>query len=593
MASEPLPFPAPTHLVARRRTVRSGDVDLAVFTQGDAASPTVLLVHGFPDTHRLWDAMADRLAENYHVVRYDVRGAGESTAPRGKSAYTTERLGEDLFAVADAVSPDRPVHLVAHDWGSIHAWESVTAPRAEARIASFTSISGPCLDHVAHWLRRRLARPTPANLRAVVTQLAASWYIGLFHLPVLPGLAWRTVLGPRWPQILERLEGVRPLSAHLGPTVGADAARGVRLYRANMLPKLLGPRLRPTAVPVQVVQPTRDKFVTAALADDLERWVGRLWRRRLVGGHWAPAARPDALARMVEEFVDHVRGEPMTRSLQRAKAGEPGDRFTNRLVVVTGAGRGIGRATAQAFADRGAEVVVADLDLDAARRTAAAIGPAAYPYQIDVADEPAVRRFADDVAAEHGVPDVVVNNAGIGMAGPFLDTTAQDWRRVLDVNLLGVVHGCRAFGSLMVEAAEGGHIVNLASAAAYTPSRAMSAYASSKAAVLMLSDCLRAELAGHGIGVSAICPGIVATDITNTTRFAGTADAEQRRLRQQATTAYARRGFGPERVAADIVRAVERDTAVVPVTIEAKLARLGSRFTPALMRRAARVDVIR
>ncbi|HVK20609.1 MAG TPA: SDR family oxidoreductase [Actinokineospora sp.] len=591
MASVPLRFPeTASRLVVRRRTVRADGVELAVFEQGDPTDQTILLVHGFPDTNRLWDGVAERLAETYHVVRYDVRGAGESTAPRERGGYTIDKLAEDLFAVADAVSPEQSLHLVAHDWGSIQAWDPVTDPRAARRIASFTSISGPSLDHAAFWLRGKLSRPTPANLAKVLRQAVSSWYIYLHHLPVLPALAWRTLIGPNWATLLERVEGIKAAAGHPAPTMPRDAARGVKLYTANMLPRLRKPAERRTEVPVQLIIPTRDKFVSPDLSDGIERWVGRVWRRRLVAGHWAPASHPDAVARMVDEFVDHVDGRPMTRGLQRATGA---DDFTHRLVVITGAGRGIGQATARAFAARGAEVVVADLDLAAAKETAASIGPAAYPYQVDVADEAAMRAFAEAVAEEHGVPDVVVNNAGIGMAGAFLDTTTDEWRRVLDVNLLGVVHGCQVFGALMAEHGEGGTIVNLASAAAYTPHRAMSAYAASKAAVLMLSDCVRAELAEHGISVSAICPGIVATDITNTTRFAGKDDVEQQRLRQKATKSYARRGFGPERVATEIVRAVERGTAVVPVTTEAKIARLGARFAPGLMRAAARMDVVR
>ncbi|MFD1048195.1 SDR family NAD(P)-dependent oxidoreductase, partial [Kibdelosporangium lantanae] len=221
-----------------------------------------------------------------------------------------------------------------------------------------------------------------------------------------------------------------------------------------------------------------------------------------------------------------------------------------------------------------------------ARETAAGIGGVAY--QLDVTDESAVQALAARIATEHGVPDVVVNNAGIGIAGPFMLTSTKDWQRVLDVNLLGVVHGCQAFGALMVEAAEGGHIVNVASAAAFTPTRNLPAYATSKAAVLMLTECLRAELAPAGIGVSAICPGIVNTPITRATTFV---DGDQEAKRARAEKAYQRRNFPPSGVASAIVAAVERNKPLVPVAPEAKAALLASRAAPSLMRRLARIGV--
>jgi NAD(P)-dependent dehydrogenase (short-subunit alcohol dehydrogenase family) len=209
---------------------------------------------------------------------------------------------------------------------------------------------------------------------------------------------------------------------------------------------------------------------------------------------------------------------------------------------------------------------------------------------VDVSDPTAMEDFAEAVLHEHGVPDVVVNNAGIGMAGSFFDHSPGDWRKVLDVNLWGVVHGSRLFAGQMAERGQGGHIVNTSSAAAYTPSRALPAYATSKAAVLMLSECLRAELKGEGIGVSAICPGIVDTGITRTARFVGRGEDEQARSRDRAARAYARRGYGPERVAEQLVAAVRDDRAVVPVTPEARLSRLASRAAPGALRLLARLD---
>ncbi|MGW2541502.1 SDR family oxidoreductase [Kitasatospora sp. NPDC001574] len=588
-AGHPAPR-VPHRAASRRRTVHSGGLPLAVFEDGDPGAPTVLLVHGYPDTHAVWDDVAADLARDHHVVRYDVRGAGASGVPAGREGYRLERLADDLFAVADAVSPDRPVHVVAHDWGSLQSWEAVTTPGAERRLASYTTMSGPCLDHMGFWLRDRFRRPTPRHLRQLLAQGAHSWYITAFHLPFLAPGVWRLGLARAWPRVLRDLEGVSPRPGHPQPTLRRDAVRGIELYRANMRPTLRNPRERPTEVPVQLITLTQDHYVGTYLSEGLERWVPGLTRRTLHATHWsALLEKGTAVARMVREHV--ARTEAGRDAPEDRAAAAAGD---GRLVVVTGGGSGIGRATALAFAEDGARVVVCDLDLDAARRTAelaALIGPPAHAYRVDVSDGAAVDAFAQQVAAEHGVPDVIVNNAGIGHSGTFLQTTEKEWQRVLDVNLWGVIHGCRAFGSLMADRGEGGHIVNLASAAAYLPSKALTAYATSKAAVFMLSDCLRAELAGHGIGVSTICPGIVNTNITRTSTFSATTADQQAAKQARAARLYARRGFPPEKVATAVLHAVRTGKAVVPVTPEAKAARFLSRLSPGLLRLAARLNV--
>jgi NAD(P)-dependent dehydrogenase (short-subunit alcohol dehydrogenase family) len=247
-----------------------------------------------------------------------------------------------------------------------------------------------------------------------------------------------------------------------------------------------------------------------------------------------------------------------------------------------------------AFAEAGARVVAVDRDAEGAARTAALarlIGaPDAWGEAVDVSDEQAMEKLADKVADEYGAVDVLVNNAGTGLSGPFLDTTSDDWKQVLDVNLWGVIHGCRIFGRRMAERGQGGHIVNTASAAAFQPSRMLPAYSTSKAAVLMLSECLRAELAGRGIGVSAVCPGIVNTDITATARFTGVSEEEEKRRRKKAARLYGLRNYPPEKVAGAILRAVVRNEAVVPVTPEAHGARLLSRLAPRALRALARLE---
>ncbi|MFD4602891.1 SDR family oxidoreductase [Streptomyces sp. NPDC058464] len=577
---------------ARERRVRTGGVDLCVAELGDPSAPTVVLVHGYPDSKEVWSDVAARLADRFHVVLYDVRGHGRSTAPRPlRGGFTLAKLTDDFLAVIDEVSPDRPVHLVGHDWGSVQSWEFVTVGRTEGRIASFTSMSGPSLDHFGHWIDARVRRPTPRRVGQLLGQGAKSWYVYLLHTPALPELAWRGPLGKAWPRILQRAENL-PAGDYPTSSLPSDAAHGAWLYRDNVRARLRRPREDAYAhAPVQLITPLGDAFLSERLYDDLERWVPRLTRRTLPDKHWVPRTRPDQVASWVEEFVTSVEAG---RSAEQKPADRHAQRFGGQLVLVTGAGSGIGRATAFAFAEAGARVVAVDRDAEAAARTAELsrlIGAAeAWPETADVSDEQAMEKLAEKVHREYGVLDVLVNNAGIGLSGSFFTTTTEDWRRVLDVNLWGVIHGCRLFGARMAERAQGGHIVNVASAAAYQPSRALPAYSTSKAAVLMLSECLRAELASRRIGVTAICPGLINTNITSTARFTGVDEEEERRRQQRSARLYGMRNYPPEKVASAILEAVEHNRAVVPVTPEAKGAWALSRLAPGVLRRIARVE---
>ncbi|MFF7125724.1 SDR family oxidoreductase [Streptomyces sp. NPDC008240] len=576
---------------ARERRVHTGGVELCVAELGAPEQPTVVLVHGYPDSKEVWSQVAGRLADHFHVVLYDVRGHGRSTAPKPlRGGFTLAKLTDDFLAVVDAVSPDRPVHVVGHDWGSVQSWEFVTVGRTKGRIASFTSMSGPSLDHFGHWINARVKRPTPRRVGQLLGQGAKSWYVYMLHTPALPELAWRGPLGKRWPKILQRTEGV-PAGDYPTPSLPSDAAHGAWLYRDNVRARLLRPRTDAFAhAPVQLITPQGDAFLSERLYDDLEQWVPQLTRRTLPAKHWIPRTRPDQVAAWIGEFVTGVEGG---RPAPKA-AGRHADRFGGQLVLVTGAGSGIGRATAFAFAEAGARVVAVDRDAEGAARTAELsrlVGaPEAWAETADVSDEQAMEKLAEKVHREYGVLDVLVNNAGIGLSGSFFTTTTEGWRKVLDVNLWGVIHGCRLFGARMAERRQGGHIVNIASAAAYQPSRALPAYSTSKAAVLMLSECLRAELAGQDIGVTAICPGFVNTNITSTARFTGVDEAEQRRRQKHSARLYGLRNYPPEKVAEAVLDAVTHNKAVVPVTPEARGAHLLSRFMPGVLRGIARVE---
>ena len=576
-------------------TVTRQGVNLQAYTCGDSNKVPVVLVHGYPDNHSVWQPVAERLAKKYFVICYDVRGAGASDAPRKQADYRMNQLSADLAAVVDAIIPGRDFHLVGHDWGSIQSWESVTAEGPlKARIKSYTTISGPCLDHMGHWLRRHTLNLSPAAKAKVFKQALSSWYIGFFHLPVLAPGAWQGGLDKLWPQYLKHRENVHEPEAN--PTQGKDGKHGVQLYRANFRNKLINPEDRHAACPVQLIVPTRDNYVGTQLFDDLHHWVGQLYRRDINANHWVPLSHPDTIAAWIGEFVAGVESGKMSGALQHARVRpeRQGLPLYGKTAVITGAGSGIGRATALRFAAEGADLVCVDINEDSAEATAEQarqLGAAAWSRKVDVGSAQAMQRLASWTEKELGGADIVINNAGIGMAGGVLETSTQDWDRLLKVNLWGVIHGSRLFARQMIDGHRKGHIINVASAAAFAPNRKLAAYSTSKAAVHMLSECLRAELAEHHIGVSSICPGFVATGIANSTVYAGLSDEQQAEKRAKADALYKRRNFSPDQVAAAILDAVLTNPALSLVGAEAWTTRLLSRFAPMLSRQVARLDI--
>ncbi len=134
-------------------------VRIAVYEEGNPDGPPVVLVHGFPDSHVLWDGVVPLLAERFRIIRYDNRGVGLSSAPKPVSAYTMARFADDFAAVSGELSPGRPVHVLAHDWGSVGMWEYLTRPGASERVASFTSVSGPSQDILVDYIFSGLRRP--------------------------------------------------------------------------------------------------------------------------------------------------------------------------------------------------------------------------------------------------------------------------------------------------------------------------------------------------------------------------------------------------------------------------------------------------
>jgi pimeloyl-ACP methyl ester carboxylesterase len=270
-------------------------VKLAVYEAGDPDAVTIVAIHGYPDNASVWDGVTELLHDKFHMVSYDVRGAGSSAAPDARAGYRLDQLEADVQSVIDAVSPDRPVHLLAHDWGSIQGWQCVTGDRLRGRIASYTSISGPGLDQAARWVRAKL-RPSPRDLTTLLRQLGHSYYLLLFQLPVLPELGWRT-------GIFDRL---------LGGSKGnqrrlTDKINGLELYRANRRPRR-SPAARAHAdIPTQVLAPTGDPFVGQPLQTEAPvPYASDLRIHSVAGGHWIMRRSPEVVAQACADLVEEV-----------------------------------------------------------------------------------------------------------------------------------------------------------------------------------------------------------------------------------------------------------------------------------------------
>lgn len=251
-----------------------------------------------------------------------------------------------------------------------------------------------------------------------------------------------------------------------------------------------------------------------------------------------------------------------------------------RLALITGAGRGIGAATAHALAAAGCRVVATDVDGDAAEKTALACtehtGNEAWSERLDVTDALAVGALAERLEREQGPLDIVVANAGVGMSGRFESMTLDDWRWIRDVNLDGVVHTVHAFGRPMLQRGSG-HVVVVSSAFGYTTRATEPGYVTTKAAVLAFARCLAADWRPRGVGVTAVCPGLINTPIIDHTRFLG--DQDDRTHRRRAERLF-RRGHKPSTVGKAIVKAIEKNRVVAPAGWEARLGWWAHRFTP-------------
>lgn len=232
--------------------------------------------------------------------------------------------------------------------------------------------------------------------------------------------------------------------------------------------------------------------------------------------------------------------------------------FTGKSVFITGAGSGIGYEVALAFARAGADIVATDVNqegLDKLRPEVESLGVKYRSDILNVADEQAFQNLAEQLGDEGSLPDIVVNNAGIAFLNSFANTSSEQWRLTLDVNVLGVVWGSRLFINLWQQAGMPGHLINIASGASVTPVPNMAAYAASKYAVEGLCEVIAMELAGSNIRISCVHPGVINTAIVQHNEQMSMPAEQVERLQRH----YIEQGDPPSVVADAILDGVKKN----------------------------------
>ncbi|EOQ62016.1 hypothetical protein F935_02791 [Acinetobacter calcoaceticus ANC 3811] len=280
-------------------TVTTSDQQtLCAKTWGDEKNTPLVLVHGYPDNQEVWESIIEHLINDFYIVTYDVRGAGLSSIPKRIRDYRLERLSLDLQEVVDELLPNRQFHMAAHDWGSIQSWESATEPKFKGRLLSYTTISGPCLDHAALFLRDKF-KTSPGQILKILTK---SWYIGAFHLPLLAPTVWSLFSPEKWGKVLTQLE--RKSNLPLNNNINADGKYGINLYRANFIPRLTGPRQRSAQCPVKAVILKYDTFVSPEyITEAMPKWVDNFEYVELEANHWAILSEPAKIADHIRQFI--------------------------------------------------------------------------------------------------------------------------------------------------------------------------------------------------------------------------------------------------------------------------------------------------
>ncbi|WP_372371225.1 SDR family NAD(P)-dependent oxidoreductase [Candidatus Uabimicrobium sp. HlEnr_7] len=257
--------------------------------------------------------------------------------------------------------------------------------------------------------------------------------------------------------------------------------------------------------------------------------------------------------------------------------------FKDKVAIITGAASGIGYAIAKQMAKEQATIIIADINFSQAQQAAENInknnGGKAFPYEVDVRDSDAVEKLVENTIEQHHRLDYMFNNAGIAIMGEMMEMTLEQWDRLFDINVRGVIYGTHAACNVMKKQGYG-HIVNTASLAGIIPSPNLGAYSGTKHAVLGICKSLRIEARAFGVKVSAICPGVIDTPMVTDSEIIN--EDKLVASREEIRENIQLKPYSVEKAARKIVKGVKKNKAIILITGHAHILSRMYRFFPKL-----------
>lgn len=291
---------------ARTHKISSGDVTLFAKESGNRDNPALLFLHGVPDDHQVWSNQFQYFSQDYHVISFDLRGMGQSSAPEETSGYQLQYIMQDIESIIKYFRGEHEkVHLIGHDWGSTIGWQFTADPAyGPDFIESYVSLSGP---HAGIWNElsfNQFKSLKIEEIKKALGQYAKSWYIGFFQIPVLPDRLLKAYAGALARYLLKD-SGVKADDPYLQETYKAGfnqtIVNGIELYRNNFLPPAKAPAKASIDIPILQLVPTEDKFLDPSLYQSTANYCNNLTLVSFEAGHWAQRQYPE---RIIQEMTD-------------------------------------------------------------------------------------------------------------------------------------------------------------------------------------------------------------------------------------------------------------------------------------------------